>query len=198
MNNNESYNNNAILERICDRIFLKTLFNSPYNQKWHKSFLNSYIRTLVYKTKIRGIEINVHVSMNGTKAKARLFVGSYQYDKSSYFSSNINFSITKKNYHNDFINRLGLKDIETHVSNIVKEREEENKIKENLALKIGILKRYLPFQNVYNCSTGLVAYLDDDKTIEIFHINCENATLKMTANIDFLMKLCAFINKDLE
>lgn len=196
MNNTESKDNNAILESICDPIFFKTLFNNPYNQKWHKSYLEDYLHSIAYTTRSKGVEIKVHVSMDmkkGTKANASLYIGNYHQDKSYYFSSDISFSITKKNCNNDFINRLGLKDIEIHVANILNERERTNKDQEDLELKKQILKRYLPFKDTYNYTDGLTAYLGKNKDVEISHINSSRSYLKVSGDIDFLMKLCAFI-----
>lgn len=202
MNKTKSNNNNSILESICDPIFFKTLFNNPYNQKWHKSYLEDYLNSIAYTTRSKGVEIKVNVSIDmrkKTKVNASLYIyiDNYQKNKSIFFSSDISFSITKKNYHNDFINRLGLKDIEMHVSNILKEQEKINKTEEALSLKKEILKRYLPFQDSYNYTDKLTAYLNE-KSVEISHIGSERPFLKVTGNIDFLMRICAFIRDNQE
>ncbi len=199
--NNQSISKEYLrLNEICDQIFLNTLAGEacePYRQKWLKEISNDWANSIYYKMKVRGIAISVRVFLKGGKGSARLFIGDYK-DRNTY-SKEINFGLWKKSYFSDFVNRLEIKDILTHVEKILSDRARDNNAKEQLEFKKNILKRYLLLEEGYKGEGNLHNRCSTQKQkIEIEHLQWDEPTLTVKADADFIIKVCAAISQILE
>lgn len=184
--------NEERLENICDKIFLKDLAGElcqPFYQKWIKSLANNWNKTISYTSRIKGVDVKVDVYLEKGRGVASLSIGEYRRDNCHY--QKITFSLFKKAYLNEFINRLGIANMLTIVDNIIDNREKQNSKAEELCLKKDIFKRYLPFIDISHNDGYLVAHYNN------YHFDIENLEfneprLIIRGNVDFLMKITAY------
>lgn len=187
------------LEKVCDSIFNDKNFN---NIKWHKTTVDNYCNLIRFDTKSKGVESHVIIRLNEkdkNKAEAWFTVGDCKQDQRSCITKKINFNIWKKNFYNDFFQRLELNKFDIYVENIKSDREKKQEYENNLKYKIDAFKRIIPFYTTYN--NGL-RYIGDSEnnninSIDVNYIYCQKATLEISADADTLIKICALIGQNI-
>lgn len=183
------------LEKICDSILDPKNFSGNV---WFKERSNDCFKSVRYKTKITGVEACVRVYINPknkNKAVAEFELGSINDDC---FSKEINFSIWKNNFHNDFFHRLALDELDVHIKNICSKREEREKKASILNSKIEAFQESLPFRlssdNVLDCT---LENNDCFHSYRIINTECKRPTLQISADSETLLKICTYIGKDI-
>ncbi|MFQ0972406.1 hypothetical protein [Gilliamella sp. BG6] len=188
-------NSNERLEQICDEVFLKDLGGNPFNQKWIKSNCDNYVKSILFHTRIKGVKITARFQLkNKDRAIAWLIIGDSDIDKQNCISSNeITFSIWKKGkYSKEFLKRLGIDNLSEYVEKILSIRASKESLANELAYKENILKRFINFNKMCQ-EQGHFSYWSDDYKVDIKNIHHKNASLTITADVDFIIKICAHI-----
>lgn len=183
------------LEKICDSILDPKNFSGNV---WFKERTDDCFKSVRYKTKITDVEACVRVYINPkdkNKAVAEFVLGSINDDC---FSKEINFSIWKNNFHNDFFHRLALDELDVHIKNICSKREEREKKASILNSKIEAFLDRLPFKLSSDSVLDWTLKNNDGfDSYRVINIQCKRPTLQISSDSETLLKICAYIGRDI-
>lgn len=160
---------------------------------WRSEKVSSYGSDTNYFTYIKGQKVSIRIISQGkNKVKALLSLGIYRLDNCFYKS--ISFSILKSEsaIFKDLCKRLEINLLNSKIEQILLEREVKQEGLDNFKYKVDIFKRFLPFEKGYKGEYHLCAN-HKGKRIDI-EIGVR-ASMKIDADEDFLMKICAYISE---
>ena len=184
------------LEQICDLIFNEKNFT---NVKWHKK---SDDHAICFETRSKGIESDVTIiynPRNKNRASAILTVGRYATDYKHCVRNEISFNIWKKDFHYDFLGRLGLNQFDIYVENIKSEREKRQEQQDNFNYKIEAFKKCLPFYKSSNDDLELTIPVNGElnTSINVSHTHNQRPVLQISAKVDVIIQICAILGQNI-